>query len=64
MSNKYLKSQIKNVHDGSSFRNSNVTWIDESDKDGALPWPELTDHIAKQVHSINNKHWGFDLSKC
>ena len=39
--------------DGSSFRNSNVTWIDESDKDGALPWPELTDHIAKQIHSIN-----------
>ena len=49
--------------DGSSFRNSNVTWIDESDKDGALPWPELTDHIAKQIHSINNKYWKFNLSK-
>ena len=49
--------------DGSSFRNSNVTWIDESDKDGALSWPELTDHIAKQIHSINNKYWKFDLSK-
>ena len=49
--------------DGSSFRNSNVTWIDESDKDGALPWPELTDHIAKQIHSINNKYWKFHLSK-
>ena len=32
--------------DGSSFRNSNVTWIDESDKDGALPWSELTDFIS------------------
>ena len=49
--------------DGSSFRNSNVTWIDESDKDGALPWSELTDHVAKQIHSINNKYWKFDLSK-
>ena len=49
--------------DGSSFRNSNVTWIDESEKDGALPWPELTDHIAKQIHSINNKYWKFNLSK-
>jgi len=49
--------------DGSSFRNSNVTWIDESDKDGALPWSELTDHIAKQIHSINNKYWKFNLSK-
>ena len=49
--------------DGSSFRNSNVTWIDESDKDGALSWSELTDHIAKQIHSINNKYWKFDLSK-
>ena len=49
--------------DGSSFRNSNVTWIDESDKDGALPWPELTDYITKQIHSISNKYWKFNLSK-
>jgi len=52
------------MHDGSSFRNSNVTWIDESDKDGALPWPELTKQITQQVNNINDKHWGFDLSKC
>ena len=50
--------------DGSSFRNSNVTWIDESDKDGALPWLELKFHITQQIDAINNKHWGFDLSKC
>ena len=40
--------------DGSSFRNSNVTWIDESDKDGALPWLELKFHITQQIDAINN----------
>ena len=50
--------------DGSSFRNSNVTWIDDSSKDDALAWPELTKQITQQIDTINNKHWGFDLSKC
>ena len=50
--------------DGSSFRNSNVTWIDESDKDGALRWLELTKYISDSIETVNNKHWGFDLSKC
>ena len=50
--------------DGSSFRNSNVTWIDDSNKNDALVWPELTKQITQQVNNINNKHWGFDLSKC
>ena len=59
-----FKVANQKYHDGSSFRNSNVTWIDESDKDGALPWPELTKQITQQVNNINNKHWGFDLSKC
>ena len=59
-----FKVANQKYHDGSSFRNSNVTWIDESDKDGALPWPELTKQITQQVNNINNKHWGFDLLKC
>ena len=59
-----FKVANQKYHDGSSFRNSNVTWIDESDKDGALPWPELTKQITQQVNNINDKHWGFDLSKC
>ena len=59
-----FKIANQKYHDGSSFRNSNVTWIDESNKDGALPWPELTKQITQQVNNINNKHWGFDLSKC
>jgi len=50
--------------DGSSFRNSNVTWIDKSDKDGALPWLELTKYISDSIETVNNNHWGFDLSKC
>ena len=59
-----FKVANQKYHDGSSFRNSNVTWIDESDKDGALPWPELTKQITQQVNNIHDKHWGFDLSKC
>ena len=59
-----FKVANQKYHDGSSFRNSNVTWIDESDKDGALPWPELTKQITQQVNNINDKHWGFDWSKC
>jgi PKHD-type hydroxylase len=59
-----FKVANQKYHDGSSFRNSNVTWIDESDKDGALPWTELIKQITKQVNNTNDKHWGFDLSKC
>ena len=59
-----FKVANQKYHDGSAFRNSNVTWIDESNKDGALPWPELTKQITQQVNNINDKHWGFDLSKC
>ena len=58
-----FKVANQKYHDGSSFRNSNVTWIDESDKDGALPWPELTKQITQQVNNINDKNWGFDLSQ-
>ena len=59
-----FKVANQKYHDGSSFRNSNVTWIDESDKDGALPWTELIKQITQQVNNTNDKHWGFDLSKC
>ena len=50
--------------DGSSFRNSKVTWIDDSSKDGALPWPELTKHIFDSIKIINEKNWKFDISEC
>ena len=41
--------------DGSSFRNSNVTWIKD--------WLELENYVANRIKLVNQKYWSFDLIK-
>jgi len=41
--------------DGSSFRNSNVTWIKD--------WSELENYIINIIKPVNQKYWGFNLTK-
>jgi|TARA_B100001971_G_C18001740_1_gene437699 PKHD-type hydroxylase len=40
---------------GTSFRNSNVTWIKD--------WPELEHHVVNRIKPVNEKFWKFNLIK-
>ena len=59
-----FKTANQKSYDGSSFRNSNITWIDNGSNVDALSWPELCYQIEQQIFSINNEHFEFDLLKC